>query len=449
MHRLGMHASVRAANVKAVGWRSSFAQAVAAAACGHAQEARSAIAAFLRCSRSTEHRTELALALAPFLPAEALQLVEGVGDAPLALIAALRLRSGQLEQAQRLVDSASARAVAREPELHLLRTNVLGGSPREQLRRLNAFLRAHDVTALELLDSTLAPSPINVIPTVSTEPVHQGPLISVLMTTYRTGARADAAIASVLGQSYRQLELIVVDDASGDETPGRVRAWARRDDRVRLIELPRNVGTYAAKLMGLAQARGEFVTCHDSDDWSHPEKLARQMAPLLADDRLVCTVSNYLRIQDDGVFYARAVYPLMRMNPSSALFRRQRVLAQAGAWDCVRTGADSEFLARLKLVFGSGAVRKIPQPLSLGSHRPDSLMTASATGYCEAGMSPQRLAYWEAWNRWHIETLAQRRKPFMPADVRAAVRHRPFEVPESLRVSPEDVEVCWRAVVQR
>lgn len=113
----------------------------------------------------------------------------------------------------------------------------------------------------------------------------------------------------------------------------------------------------------------------------------------------------------------------------------------------MRTGADSEFLARLKLVFGAKAVRKVGQPLTLGSHRPDSLMTASATGYCEAGMSPQRLAYWEAWNRWHIETLARRRKPFMPADACAAVRHRPFDVPESLRVPPEDVEACLEAAL--
>lgn len=447
MHRLGMHISVSAADGGELGWQGRFAQAVSHAACGRVQQARVAVAAFRRCPGALDHGAELALALAPFLPMDALQLVEGLQGVSPALLVALRLRNGQVERARELLDTGPVKG-AYDPELHLLRTNASGGSPHEQLNRLNAFLQAHGVPPLELRDTGFAPSPINVMPVKWPEPI-DGPLVTVLMTTYRTGARAEAAIASVLAQSYRHLELIVVDDASGDDTPGRVRAWTARDDRVRLIELPRNVGTYAAKLIGMAQASGEFVTCHDSDDWSHPEKLSRQVAPLLADARLVCTVSNYLRMQDDGVFYARAVHPLMRMNPSSALFRRKPVLDQAGAWDCVRTGADSEFLARLKLVFGSRAVRKIPQPLSLGSHRPDSLMTASATGYCEAGMSPQRLAYWEAWNRWHIETLARRRKPFMPADVRAAVRHRPFDVPESLRVPPEDVEACWRAVVQR
>ncbi len=386
------------------------------------------------------HTPDLALALAPFLPMDALQLVEGLPGVPTGLLVALCLRNGQVERARELLDAA-AHKWNYDPELHLLRTNASGGLPHEQLNRLNTFLRAHGVAPLELRDTGLAPSPINVRRMKRTELV-DGPLVSVLMTTFRTGARAEAAIASVLAQSYHHLELIVVDDASGDDTPGRVRAWAAQDDRVRLIELPRNVGTYAAKLIGLARARGEFLTCHDSDDWSHPEKIARQVAPLLKDQRLVCTVSNLVRMSDDGRFFARQVYPLTRLNPSSLLFRRERVLREAGAWDCVRTGADSEFLARLKLVFGDKAVRKVAQPLTLGSHRPDSLMNAPDTGYSPTGLSPQRLAYWEAWNRWHIDTLARGRKPFMPADVLTAVKQRPFDVPEELRVQPEDVQAC-------
>lgn len=446
VQQVGMYRALVDVDVFFSGWRAAFAKAVGHAALGEQAAAKEEVARFVAKRPPAAQHLRLAEALLPFMPEAALRLIEGQRDVPAALQVAAWLCCGRARDAQRLLDELPPALFAVQPELHLWRTNASAGAPAEQLGRLNAFLQAHGVPALRLRDVNQPPSPGNIM---AGEPTHvaHGPLVSVVMTTYRTGARAVAAAESVLAQSYRDLELIVVDDASGDDTIERLQALALRDARLRLVTLPRNMGTYAAKLIGLARARGEFLTCHDSDDWSHPEKIARQVAPLLADPRLVCTVSNWVRMSDDGSFYARMVHPLTRLNPSSPLFRRERVLHQAGAWDCVRTGADSEFLARLKLVFGPKAVRKIAQPLSLGSHRPGSLMTSVGTGYGESGMSPQRLAYWEAWNRWHIETLARRRKPFMPADVRAAVRHRPFDVPESLRVPPEDVEACLEAAL--
>lgn len=441
-YRLGMYETIARVPVAELGWQGAFAKTVSLAACGEAEGAKEFLARFQRQPEARARGAVLAEALVPFMPEAALRLIEGQRNVPTALQVAAWLRCGRARDAQRLLDELPPAVFAAQPELHLLRTNAsAGGAPAEQLGRLNAFLQAHGVPALRLRDVNRPPSPCNVMAGEPTPEV-QGPLVSVVMTTYRTAVRAVAAVESVLAQSYRHLELIVVDDASGDDTIERLQALALRDARLRLVTLPRNVGTYAAKLIGLARARGEFLTCHDSDDWSHPEKIARQVAPLLKDQRLVCTVSNWVRMGDDGRFFARQVYPLTRLNPSSLLFRRERVLREAGAWDCVRTGADSEFLARLKLVFGDKAVRKVAQPLTLGSHRPDSLMNAPDTGYSPTGLSPQRLAYWEAWNRWHIDTLARGRKPFMPADVLTAVKQRPFDVPEELRVRPEDVQAC-------
>ena len=250
------------------------------------------------------------------------------------------------------------------------------------------------------------------------------------------------AIESLLKQTYRNLEIIVVDDASGDTTPDLVQAWAQKDARVRLLRLTTNGGTYLAKSMGLQLARGEFVTCHDSDDWSHPLKIERQVRPLLTDSALVATTSHWVRMQDDGMFYARPVHPLMRFNPSSPLFRREVVLERMGAWDMVRTGADSEFHARLKLVFGKRAVKRIAQPLALGSHREGSLMTAGDTGYSDAGISPQRLAYWEAWGAWHIACLRQGGLPRLPQDMARLAESRLFSAPEEICVSAQQVRAA-------
>ncbi|HEH9408456.1 TPA: glycosyltransferase family 2 protein [Aeromonas salmonicida] len=441
MYRLNMFRSVAQLPIEPSCWRSRLAKAVSLAACGESAAAQEIVTAFLQRSSRARHRMALAQGLAPFMPREALTLIEGLPKASPALHVALLLRNDQLDDARSLLAQLAPDTAASYPELPLLQTNAYGGTPEQQLLRLNAFLAAHALPPLNLIDPLLAPSPLNL--KAASQPVRQsGPLISVLVTTFNTGYRAEVAVSSLLAQSHQTLELIVVDDASCDDTPQRLEALARRDSRIRLIRLPRNVGTYAAKRIGLAEAQGEFVTCHDSDDWSHPEKLSRQLAPMLVDPSLVCTVSNWVRMQDNGIFYARPVYPLSRLNPSSPLFRRERVLREAGAWDCVRTGADSEFLARLKLVFGAKAVRKVDQPLTLGSHRANSLMTAIETGYTQTGIAPQRQLYWEAWSQWHINSLAAGRLPFIDVSMSPTKSDRPFVVPDSLLVDPNALREC-------
>ena len=308
----------------------------------------------------------------------------------------------------------------------------------QKLSFLNKFSTQLQVPEVELVDLDRPQGPMNVRMPDNPSTI-DGPLVSILMTAYNSAERIAAAIHSVLNQTYRNLELIVVDDAGSDQTAAIVEKIAATDPRVKFIRLPRNVGTYVAKNIGMQYATGEFVSCHDSDDWAHPVKIERQVAPLLKNKELVFTTSHWVRMQDDGLYYARPVHPLMRINPASPLFRRELVLEKAGGWDPVRTGADSEFLARLKLVFGRKAMCRIAQPLTLGSHRPDSLMTATETGYSAQGMSPTRLAYWEAWNRWHIDELRKKRLPQMRPFHQA---QRQFEAPEAIRVPHEDIRFC-------
>lgn len=439
-YRLGMYETAAAMPLNGSDWRGFFAKAVSLAACGRHDETEALLEEMeSSCPGCPAHYAELADALAPFMPRQALSLLEKTLP-PLSLHAALLLKTGKTAEARTMLEEAISRREGRKnPELLLYRRNAMTeASPAQQLTDLNRFLVGCGVPKVALRDRTLPPVPTNVRCS-GTKVCDEGPLVTVLMTTFRTGHRADAAIASVLGQSYRNIELIVVDDASGDDTPEMIRAWAQRDSRVKCIELPCNVGTYVAKNIGLQHAKGEFVTCHDSDDWSHPLKIERQVKPLLKNRRLVATTSQWVRMDDDGSYYARPVHAMMRLNPSSPLFRRKKVLKHAGIWDCVRTGADSEFLARLRLVFGKKAVRRIKQPLSLGAHRADSLMTANDTGYCESSISPQRLAYWESWNSWHMRELEAGRKPYIAEDLLAK---RTFDAPEAIRVPQKKIMTC-------
>ena len=448
-YRLGMYATVAALPLKPGRRRYVMPAVVSLAACGQHDRARNMLAAVRWPGTPARLRVALADALAPFMPAEALQVLESVPEGvPPALHAALLLRTNQAQRARELLaDALNCGQAARYPELYLYQTMAEPDRPEQQLERLNCFFAAHGLPPVALCNPQLAPGPCNVklpgLPAVT-----DGPLVSVLMTTFQTGARASVAIESLLNQTYRNLEIIVVDDASADDTPELVESWARKDARVRLLRLQTNGGTYLAKSMGLQLARGEFVTCHDSDDWSHPLKIEMQVRPLLENASLVATTSHWVRMQDDGIFYARPVHTLMRLNPSSPLFRRELVLQRMGAWDCVRTGADSEFHVRLRLVFGKDAVKRIAKPLSLGSHRIGSLMTAEDTGYSDAGVSPQRLAYWEAWAGWHLDCLRHGKVPRLPLDLEALSAGRVFAAPEEICVTPEQVRAAQNQVWQ-
>lgn len=447
-YRIGMYATAATLPVSASNWHAAWPVAVSLAACGHHERSREILRRLPWDSIPVSKKVALAAALCPFMPDESLRLLQALGDAaPAPLYAGVLLRTGNRLQALQVVRQAlQGRQVQKYPELRLFETMAEeDAEPLKQLERLNAFLQSQGVPLLALRMQDQPPAPCNVT-VAHALPSVQGPLVSVLMTTYRTGERVSAAIASLLSQSYHNLEIIVVDDASGDATPDIVDTWARRDARVRLIRLPVNGGTYLAKSVGLRQARGEFVTCHDSDDWSHSVKIERQVQPLLEDKTLVATTSQLIRMQDDGMFYARSVYPLARFNPSSPLFRRELVIQRMGGWDMVRTGADSEFYARLRLVFGNRAVKRIAQPLSLGSHREGSLMTASDTGYSDSGVSPQRLEYLESWSHWHLDCLRKGLLPQLPQDLEALAAERCFPAPEKIALTPKQVREAIQIV---
>ena len=437
-YRLGLYHTVAQAPWDGRHLKGGVAMAVSLAACGHADDARQVVQRLLARHGQGRYRHELADALAPFDPELALSLLDAP-HTPSVLYLALQLRTGQAAAAAASLHKALEHGhSARQPELWLLATNALGGSPDEQLARLNAWLGHFGLPPLALRDAALPPAPGNLCARQAPTPVAGGPLVSVLMTAYNAADRIGAALEGLLNQSWQNLEVLVADDASHDDTVAVVQAVAARDARVRLLRMPCNVGTYAAKTAALALAQGEFVTCHDADDWSHPLRIEQQVQPLLKNPRLVATTSKWVRMEDNGSFYARPVHPLARLNPASPLFRRELVLQRTGAWDCVRTGADSEFHTRLRLVFGRQAVLRMKQPLALGSHRPNSLMTAQDTGYTASGISPNRLAYWEAWTHWHIDCLRQGHKPVMPPWHEA----RAFAVPPAIAVPAPNLAHC-------
>ena len=117
------------------------------------------------------------------------------------------------------------------------------------------------------------------------------------MTTYNGAATIGASIDSILGQRFRDFELLVVDDGSTDETPAILDRIT--DPRLRRLHTGSNGGIVAARNLGFAAARGRYVAALDHDDLSDADRLARQVAFLGANPG-VLLVATEIRIAREG-----------------------------------------------------------------------------------------------------------------------------------------------------
>jgi glycosyltransferase involved in cell wall biosynthesis len=102
-------------------------------------------------------------------------------------------------------------------------------------------------------------------------------LVSVIIPAYNEAATVERTISSVRNQTYSNLEVLVVDDGSTDQTAALVQSMADVDHRIRLLQKS-NGGLVSARNYGIAHAGGEFIAPVDADDLWHPDKIKKQMA---------------------------------------------------------------------------------------------------------------------------------------------------------------------------
>src|SRR5687768_7077362 len=101
--------------------------------------------------------------------------------------------------------------------------------------------------------------------------------LSVVMPVFNGERFVASAIRSILDQTFRDFEFIIVDDGSTDQTSGIVRSYAGRDARIRVVRNDPNLGFGAALNIGCRLARGMFVARMDADDVSAPTRFAAQL----------------------------------------------------------------------------------------------------------------------------------------------------------------------------
>ena len=133
-------------------------------------------------------------------------------------------------------------------------------------------------------------------------PAHPGlapPLVSVVIPSYNRSSLLMQTLASVRGQTFRDFEVLVVDDGSTDDTATRVRELGAEDGRIHYL-YQANQGPAAARNAGASYARGAFIAFLDSDDLWLPDKLQEQLAFLAGRPDIDVVYADYAVIGDVG-----------------------------------------------------------------------------------------------------------------------------------------------------
>jgi glycosyltransferase involved in cell wall biosynthesis len=178
------------------------------------------------------------------------------------------------------------------------------------------------------------------------------PKISVLLTAYNRERYIAAAIESVLGQTFEDFELLVVDDCSSDGTVEIARSYERTDRRVRVVVNPRNLGQFPNRNHAASLARGRYLKFHDSDDLMYPHCLETMVAALDAEPRAgfalstawawpggPCPVLSTPRMNYQREFLG---FGMFMCGPSCAMFRAD-VFRGLGGFDDIGVPSDHTF----------------------------------------------------------------------------------------------------------
>jgi hypothetical protein len=315
---------------------------------------------------------------------------------------------GRGAEARALLDARS-RNMAFDPSIALMRASTFRGpdataeDEAAALGDINGIFRHFGLAEIAKRDPD-RPLSIDNLAAAAPPAVTRG-RVSVIVPAYDCADTIGTALRSLAEQSWDDLEVLVVDDCSPDHTADVVADFARADPRFRLIRMPANSGSYPCRNRALAEATGDFVTVHDSDDWSHPEKIRIQAEDLAYGNHY--NFSAWSRCLPELLFIGteQSARTVLSLNFSSHMLRRDTIVG-AGGWDHVRVTGDSEFIWRMEALAGRNkdAFRDrllLPLcPLSFG-RRSNTSLTRSAATHLLSMYHGVRREYREAAEHWH------------------------------------------------
>jgi glycosyltransferase involved in cell wall biosynthesis len=183
--------------------------------------------------------------------------------------------------------------------------------------------------------------------------------VSVVMAVFNGEKYLREAIESILNQTLRDFEFIIVDDGSNDGTPGILREYKEKDNRIKIITNKENIGLTKSLNKAIKVAKGEYIARQDADDISLPERLEKQV-DFLDKNRNVGVVGTfYYEINKEGKVIGRKTFPcdnerlrksLIKYNPffHGSVMIRKEVFLKVGLYnENFKKAQDYEFWFRV------------------------------------------------------------------------------------------------------
>lgn len=191
--------------------------------------------------------------------------------------------------------------------------------------------------------------------------------LSVVMAVFNGARELPSTLDSIAAQTFREYELIAIDDGSTDETPSILASSAARDPRIRVLSQA-NAGLTRSLIRGCAEARAEVIARHDCGDRSLPERFARELALLEEGHALVSCATRFVDADRDLLYVARARGDETREkllhadaahihalpHHGSAMFRRDAYVAAGGYRAPFRVAQDLDLWIRIAAVGSIG-----------------------------------------------------------------------------------------------
>ncbi|MFY4808007.1 glycosyltransferase family 2 protein [Aliarcobacter butzleri] len=160
-------------------------------------------------------------------------------------------------------------------------------------------------------------------------------LVSIITPSYNSLKFISQTIESVLNQTYRQWEMLIVDDCSADKSNELIEEYCKKDSRIKLIKLEKNIGPANARNKGIKQAKGKYIAFLDSDDIWLPTKLEKQIK-FMQDNDLAVTCSSYYTIDENN--RKISIRKVKEVFSYSDMLKSNHIGNLTGIYDCEKLG---------------------------------------------------------------------------------------------------------------
>jgi glycosyltransferase involved in cell wall biosynthesis len=220
------------------------------------------------------------------------------------------------------------------------------------------------------------------------------PAVSVIIPNYNKEQYIERAVDSVLNQTYRNIEIIIVDDASTDRSRDIIHRLMSSNDNVKGIFIDSNQGVSKSRNTGIDNAQGKFITTLDSDDIYYPEKIEKEVFILENNHEVVAAFSNYRKIGKNEEIIADICLP--QQTDYHYMFHRKGILPRDLMY------SKNSYLGEIRYLENLNLYEDWAFKLKIARHGALMNTNSYGIGYRQVGDGLSRRS-----KREHIKTIVQ------------------------------------------